>query len=89
MDSLSIFIIVVSVVLALAFKWVLFRKIQRWMDQDLIKQLAGDNLELLAQLHQHHQQLMAAGIKRAERHDRLHQFARNSEPEQDQTVTGN
>ncbi len=83
MDSLSIFIIVVSVVLAVVFKWVLFRKIQRWMDQDLIKQLAGGNQELLSRLHQHHQQLMADGIKRSERHDRLHQYARNSEPEPD------
>ncbi len=81
MDALSIFIIVVSVVLAVVFKWVLFRKIQHWMDQDLIKQLASGNPESLSRLHQYHQQLITDRVKRSERHERLHQFARNSEPE--------
>lgn len=79
MDALSIFIIVVSVVLAVVFKWVLIRKIQHWMDQDLIKQLAGGNSDLHARLHRHHEQLKIEGIKRSERHERLQAFARNDD----------
>ncbi|MBV0932181.1 hypothetical protein [Marinobacterium weihaiense] len=80
MDGLSIFIIVVSVVLAIAFKWVLFRKIQHWMDQDLIKQLAGGDDQWLAALQQHHQAMLADGVKREERHRRLQQQADSGEP---------
>lgn len=83
MDTLSIVIILISVVLAVLFKWVLIRKIGHWMEQDLIRQLAGDDAELLARLHRHRQQLIADGIRRAERHHRLQAFARNSEPEPD------
>ncbi|PSL15178.1 hypothetical protein CLV44_10572 [Marinobacterium halophilum] len=71
MDTLSIFIIVVSVVLAVAFKWILFRKIQRWMDQDLIKQLAAGDHTAQGRLEHYHQQMIADGIKRPERHRRL------------------
>ncbi|MBA4501989.1 hypothetical protein [Marinobacterium marinum] len=83
MDALSIFIIIVSVVLAIVFKWVLFRKIQRWMDQDLIKQLADGDPVRMSALHQQDQQLKQQGIKRPKRHERLQEYARNSEPKAD------
>ncbi|GAA0784763.1 hypothetical protein [Marinobacterium sediminicola] len=83
MDALSIFIIVLSVILAVAFKWVLIRKIRHWMDQDLINQLAGGSQALKDRLHEHHQQLLTQGVKRSELHERLQEFARDSEPAQD------
>ncbi|MET3998908.1 hypothetical protein [Marinobacterium sp. MBR-109] len=43
MDSLSLFIIAVSVLLAVLFKWVLFRKIRGWMKRDLERERANDS----------------------------------------------
>lgn len=83
MDNLSIFIIVVSIVLAVAFKWVLIRKIRHWMEQDLIRQLAGGDQTRLAQLQQQNTDMQAEGVKRHIRHERLHQSVRNGEPEQE------
>jgi nitrogen fixation/metabolism regulation signal transduction histidine kinase len=83
MDALSLFIIIVSVVLAILFKWILIRKIQRWMDQDLIKQLSGGDPALQGRLQQHHDELAAQGIKRSQRHERLHAYVRDIEPAQD------
>ncbi|TCK08860.1 hypothetical protein [Marinobacterium mangrovicola] len=80
MDSLSIFIIVISVVLAIAFKWYLFRRIQRWIDRDLIKGLASSNPALEQRLLEADQDFRAAGMKRAERHQKLEQLASNGEP---------
>lgn len=42
MDNLSLFIIAVSVLLAVLFKWVLIRKIKGWMKRDLDRQQAND-----------------------------------------------
>ncbi|WP_372832577.1 hypothetical protein [Pontibacterium sp.] len=47
MDATAIVIIVVSTALAIIFKLVLFKKIRNWMDQDLIKGLAGDDNDKL------------------------------------------
>lgn len=80
MDSLSIFIIVVSVVLAVAFKWYLFRRIQGWIDKDLIKGLAGDNAELHQRLNDADRLFRAEGMKRAERHRKLETLASKGEP---------
>lgn len=75
MDSLSIFIIVVSVLLAVVFKWYLFRRIRNWMDRDLIHGLAQRDPERIAWLTRADQDLREQGIKRADRHRRLEQLA--------------
>ncbi len=64
MDALSIFIIVVSVVLAIAFKWFLFSRIQQWMDQDLIRGLSDGNPVKHEYLQQHYSQLRSRKVKR-------------------------
>lgn len=75
MDSLSLFIIAVSVVLALAFKWYLYQRIRNWIDQDLIKGLADGDTELLQRLQQADQALRARGTKRQHRHRHLEALA--------------
>lgn len=80
MDTLSIVIIVTSVVLAVLFKWVLFSKIRRWMDTDLIRQLAQGESELEQRLTHYYQELIKSGVKRREIHDKLQQFADRNEP---------
>ncbi|MBY4677253.1 hypothetical protein [Marinobacterium arenosum] len=75
MDATSIFIIVVSTVLAILFKWVLFRRIRDWMDRDLIRGLAGNNEAKLLYLQEQQAQLKAAGIKRSAQHQQLTELA--------------
>lgn len=75
MDALSIFIIVVSVVLAIAFKLFLFKRIQSWMDQDLIKGLSGDDKDKQEFLNQKYDELVANKIKRKHYHQQLTDFA--------------
>lgn len=83
MDNLSLFIIVVSVVLALLFKWYLFRRIRQWIDQDLIKGLAAGDAQQLHKLTTADTAWREAGMRRAERHRRLEQLAsENSTPNQ-------
>lgn len=81
MDSLGLFIIAVSVVIAVAFKWYLLRRIQRWIDRDLIRGLAGQNAQLHSRLMETDRSLRESGVKRAERHRRLEQLAQSFEPE--------
>lgn len=81
MDTLSIIIIVISVVLAVLFKWVLFSKIRRWMDADLIKQLANGEAALEQHLTDQYHSLKSRGIKRRDIHDRLQQLADSHEPD--------
>lgn len=75
MDSLSLFIIAVSVVLAVVFKWYLFRRIRHWIDQDLIKGLAAGDPVLLERLQQADRELRASGIGRRHRHRQLEALA--------------
>lgn len=75
MDATSIFIIVVATVLALVFKFVLYKKIQRWMDQDLMKGLAGDNKEKLQFLQEKYATLVQSKVSRKEYPERLNGFA--------------
>lgn len=75
MDTTAIFIIVVSTVLAIVFKVVIFKKIRHWMDQDLIKGLAGDNTEKHSFLIEKLGQLKTEGVNRKEHHERLTTFA--------------
>ena len=79
MDALSIFIIVVSVVLAVVFKLVLYKRIQRWMDQDLIKGLADGNPDKLAYLTERYQELQDNKVKRKHYHEQLSDFAEQFE----------
>ncbi len=80
MDTLSIVIIVISVVLAVVFKWVLFAKIRRWMDTDLIRQLSQGETEMEQELTRYYQELRAKGTKRKDIHERLQQLADRNEP---------
>ncbi|MBS99784.1 MAG: hypothetical protein CMI01_14035 [Oceanospirillaceae bacterium] len=75
MDNLNLFIIAISVILAVVFKWYLFRRIQRWIDQDLIKGLADGDHRLLDRLHQADHALREQGRKRAQRHKELERIA--------------
>ncbi len=79
MDTTAIFIIVVSTVLAIVFKVVIFKKIRNWMDQDLIKGLAGDNQQKLVFLQEKLQKIKEDGIARKEYQDRLTAFAEEFE----------
>ncbi|MFW1677835.1 hypothetical protein ACFVYJ_08630 [Pontibacter sp. JAM-7] len=82
MDALSIFIIAVSVVLAIAFKWFLFHRIQQWMDQDLINGLAEGNTDKQQFLQQHYHQLRQQKIKRRQVAEMLTQLAAEFEQKQ-------
>lgn len=75
MDATSIFIIIVATVLAIVFKYVLYKKIQRWIDQDLIKGLAEGNSEKQEFLTQKHQEFVASKVKRKEYHQLLTDLA--------------
>ncbi|EAR60497.1 hypothetical protein [Neptuniibacter caesariensis] len=75
MDVTSIFIIVVATVLAIVFKVILYKKIQKWMDQDLIKGLADGNSDKQAFLQQEYQKLIAQKVKRKQYSDRLTELA--------------
>jgi len=71
MDMLSIGIIVIATVTALLFKFVLYRKICHWMDQDLIKGLSEGNKEKHEYLQQQLQQMKTDKVKRKEQHQRI------------------
>lgn len=71
MDNLSILIIVISVVLALAFKIFLYNRIRQWMDNDLIRGLADGNQQKLDFLTDQYQQLKNTNTKRKEYHSKL------------------
>ena len=75
MDVTSIFIIVVATVLAIVFKVILYKKIQKWIDQDLIKGLADGNSDKQAFLQQEYQKLIAQKVKRKQYSDRLTELA--------------
>lgn len=79
MDATSIFIIVISVVLAVAFKLFLFKRIRHWMDQDLMKGLADNNPEKLSFLQNKYQQLLTEKVKRKDYHQHLTSFAEEFE----------
>ena len=75
MDALSIGIIIFATVTALLFKFVLYRKICNWMDEDLIKGLAEGNRDKLEFLQQQMQQMKADKVKRKDQHLRLTDIA--------------
>lgn len=63
MDTTTLSIIVISVVLAVAFKWYLYCRIQRWMNEDMIKRLAADDPEKHKMLQQRYQELVQEKLK--------------------------
>jgi len=71
MDSLSIVIIVISLLLAFLFKFVLLKRIREWIDQDLLRSLSSGNPDLLRELNELDTQLRTEGVSRAERHKQL------------------
>lgn len=75
MDALSIAIIIFATVTALLFKFVLYRKICNWMDQDLIKGLAEGNPDKLTYLQQQLRQLQTNKVKRKFQHQQLTDLA--------------
>ncbi len=79
MDALSIGIIIIATATALLFKFVLYKKICNWMDQDLIKGLAQGDTALQQFLTAHYQQLKASKIKRNVLHQRLTDLAQQFE----------
>lgn len=79
MDALSIFIIIVATVLAIAFKWFLYKKIRNWMDTDLVKGLAENNPEKLAYLQQQMAELKSAKTPRSQLHEKLTKLASDYE----------
>lgn len=79
MDATAITIIVVSTVLAIVFKVVIFKKIRAWMDQDLVKGLAGDNNDKLMFLQEKLEAMKNDGVARKEFHERLTHLANEFE----------
>lgn len=63
MDSLSIFIIVISVVLAVVFKWVLIKRIKAWILTDFIKSLASNDQNKLNYLNEQRTLAEQQGLK--------------------------
>ena len=81
MDTLSLFIIALSVLLAVVFKWFLIHKIRHWMERDLVRQLAAGDPERQKRLEQARLQMIASGLKPAERQRKLARLASESEPD--------
>ncbi len=77
MNMLDIFIIVVATVTAIAFKVFLFKRIQRWMDQDLIKGLANGDNEKYTYLSREHQRLISEKTPRKILHETLTEQAKH------------
>ena len=75
MDALSIGIIVFATVTALLFKFILYRKITNWMDQDLVKGLAEGNQKKHLYLSEQLTQMKADKVQRKLQHQQLTELA--------------
>lgn len=62
-DPLSLFIIAVSVILAVVFKWYLYKRIKNWMLTDFINNLAGGDSLLKQSLTAESERLRSTGLK--------------------------
>jgi hypothetical protein len=71
MNTLDIIIIVIATISAIGFKIYLFKRIRRWMDQDLIKVLAEGDADKKIFLIQMHLQLISDKVPRNELHEAL------------------
>ncbi len=81
MDGLSLFIIVISVLLAVLFKLVILTRISHWMDRDMIKALAHGDHPLEQKLQTANERMRADKVSRNERHSRLEALAIHPEPD--------
>ena len=79
MEPIYIFIIVISTLLAIVFKVVMFKKIRNWMDQDLIKGLADQNPDKLKFLTEKYNEMIESKVNRKEYHQRLTDLAEQFE----------
>ncbi len=77
MSMLDIFIIVVATASAIIFKVSLYKRIQRWMDQDLIKGLANGDNEKHSYLSREHQRLISEKTPRKLLHQLLTEHAKH------------
>ncbi len=77
MDTLDIGIIIIATATAILFKVILFKRIRHWMDQDLIKGLAGSNATKHQFLLKEHRRLLDNKTPRKELHDKLTLAAQN------------
>ncbi|SIS76745.1 hypothetical protein [Neptunomonas antarctica] len=77
MDMLAIIIIVIATISAIGFKIYLFKRIRRWMDQDLIKVLAEGDADKKIFLTQMHLQLISAKTPRNKLHEALTEHAKH------------
>ena len=77
MNMLDIFIIVVATVAAIVFKVFLYKRIQRWMDEDLIKGLANGNHEKQSYLSREHLRLISEKTPRKVLHEILTEQAKH------------
>ena len=77
MDWLAISIIVISVLLAFLFKFVLLKRIREWIDRDLLQNLSSGDATKFEQLSKLDSQLKAEGVSRTVRHQQLEQLAKN------------
>lgn len=75
MDALSIGIIAFATVTALLFKFILYRKITHWMDQDLIKGLAEGNQKKHLYLSEQLTQMKVDKVQRKLQHQQLTELA--------------
>lgn len=76
MDILSIFIIAVATITAIIFKVFLYKRIQKWMDQDLIKSLSEGNSSKHAYLCQELQRLALQKTPRRDIHNAITESAK-------------
>ncbi|MGY8869278.1 MAG: hypothetical protein ACKVJE_02455 [Pseudomonadales bacterium] len=77
MDMLDVFIIAVATITAIAFKVFLYKRIQKWMDQDLIKGLAEGNNSKHAYLNHELQRLIVEKTPRRALHEALTESAKH------------
>ncbi|WP_028468754.1 hypothetical protein [Neptunomonas japonica] len=77
MDMLDVFIIAVATITAIAFKVFLYKRIQKWMDQDLIKGLAEGNSSKHAYLNHELQRLTLDKTPRRTLHEALTESAKH------------
>ncbi len=77
MSTLDLFIIFVATVTAIAFKVYLYKRIQRWMDNDLIKGLAAGDDAKLAFLQTELNRLKSEKTSRNQLHEKLTHLSKN------------
>lgn len=75
MDWLSISIILISILLAFLFKFVLMKRVREWVDRDLLRTLSAGDPSKLEQLNELDRVLKQKGVSRAERLEQIELLA--------------